>query len=370
MARIVIGMSGGVDSAVAAWLLKQQGHEVIGVTLRTWDRESSRCCNVADARLTAQTMDIEYHVINCAADFKRKVEDPFVESYLRGITPNPCVTCNRDIKWEWLIYAANIFHAEAVASGHYVSKVQMDNGRYTLRQARDEKKDQSYMLYCLTQEQLAATIFPLGGLTKQEVRQIADEAGLPSAQNADSQEVCFVSQDNYADFIKEHSPENTLGVGNFVDDTGKILGRHQGIIHYTVGQRKGLGLALGYPAYVKNIRADTKEVVISEEAGIYRDAISCENTKFLSISGLPEGSSLKAMVKIRYHHKGVLALVESCGKDRVLIRFESPARAPAPGQSAVFYDENKCVIGGGIIQQESPSETDTGGIKDANKNSS
>lgn len=352
MKRIIIGMSGGVDSAVAALLLKQKGFDVIGVTLRTWDGAGSRCCKIDVARMTARAIGIPYHVINCASDFKRKVEKPFAESYLKGITPNPCVLCNREIKWEWMLYAAHVFQAEAVAAGHYAILVRLENGRYTIRKAKDRKKDQSYMLYRLTQEQLAKTVFPLGELTKEEVRHIARDMSLPAAESADSQEICFVTQGRYTDFIRAQFPDENPVKGNFTDGNGRILGRHNGIAHYTAGQRKGLGLALGYPVYVKSILPETNEIVVDREENLYRNEIICGDVHFLSIPGILEGERIKAEVKIRYRHKGEEAFIEKHGSHTVRVRFNTPVWAPAPGQSAVFYDDRQCVIGGGIILPE------------------
>jgi len=352
MARILVGMSGGVDSAVAALLLKQAGHEVVGVTLRTWESGGSRCCAIDEARDTARVLGIPYHVLNCASDFERKVERPFVEQYLQGVTPNPCVLCNPAIKWEWLLYAANVFQADVVASGHYASVVRKGSGRFTIRQAADRKKDQSYMLYRLTQDQLAKTVFPLEALSKEKVRHIAGCAGLPSAKRTDSQEVCFVTQDGYADYIRAHAPEKASKPGNIVDEAGRILGTHRGLLHYTVGQRRGLGLALGHPVYVKSLRPETNEVVIAEEKGLYCDAVICGDLQFLSIPGISDGETIRATVKVRYLHTGTEASIAACGTDRVRIRFDDPVRAPAPGQSAVFYDREQCVIGGGILLPE------------------
>ena len=351
MSRIVVGLSGGVDSAVCAYLLKEQGHDVVGVTLRTWDHAGSRCCDIDSARETADYLGIEYHVVYCAPDFKNKVEIPFIQNYICGITPNPCVICNREIKWEWMLYAAGVYKADLIETGHYVKLVKKENGRYAVQCAKDERKDQSYMIYRLTQDQLKKTVFPLGDLTKQEVRKIAKDIGLSSYDKADSQEVCFVSNNDHADYIKKRSSENVPPIGNFVDETGTILGKHKGIIHYTVGQRKGLGLSLGQLMFVKEIRSQTNEIVVSDEKSIYKDEILCSDLNFMSIPGIRCDNSVRAAVKIRYHHNGTMASIYPIGDDTVLIKFDEPVRAPAPGQSAVFYDESKVVIGGGIIKK-------------------
>ena len=352
MKRVIVGMSGGVDSAVAAYLLKQQGCDVIGVTLRSWvssDGEDSRCCEIDDARATAQAIGIEYHVFNCVSAFNDKIIKAFIDDYLHGLTPNPCVICNREIKWERMLYYANVLQADYVATGHYASIVELENGRYTVRKALHSEKDQAYMLYRLTQEQLAKTLMPLGTYSKKEVRRIAEEAGITVASKPDSQEICFVTDGNYADFIKEHADEKVPAEGSFVDGTGKVLGTHKGIIHYTVGQRKGLGIAFGHPVYVKKLCADRNEVVLGTKEEIRCRAIICRDLNFMSIPEPLPGQKIDCQVKVRYRHAGQAALLEKIGEDRVKVTFEKPVRSAAPGQSAVFYDESGCIIGGGII---------------------
>ena len=350
--RVIVGMSGGVDSAVAALLLKEAGYEVIGVTLRTWesdDGSESRCCEIDDARDTARKLGIDYHVFNCLSDFRRHVVTPFVDAYLHGMTPNPCVNCNRFVKWERMLYYANILGADSIATGHYASVVRLGNGRYTLQKADYAQKDQTYMLWRLTQEQLSRTLMPLGRLTKQEVRSIAEQAGLPVADKPDSQEICFVPDGSYADFIAAHAEHYKPDEGNFVDEQGKFLGRHKGVIHYTVGQRKGLGIALGEPVYVSEIRADSNEVVLGKADSLLKDEIFCRELNFLSITDLPWEKSIRANIKIRYHDGGCSGTITRTGVDTVRISFDGKVRAPAPGQSAVFYDASGCILGGGEI---------------------
>lgn len=352
MPKVIVGMSGGVDSAVTAYILKAMGYDVIGVTLRTWvggDGKESRCCEIDDAQAVAEQLDIPYYVLNCLSDFHRKVVEPFTYDYLHGLTPNPCVLCNRDIKWEGLLHAADVMGADYVATGHYASVVRLENGRYTVQKAASAPKDQTYMLYRLTQAQLSRTLMPLGRLTKEEVRRMARQVGLSVAEKRDSQEICFVTDGSYADFIETNAEGYVPRVGNFVDEQGHVLGQHKGIIHYTVGQRKGLGLALGVPAYVKEINAVTNDVVIAAEASLYRSEIVCHRLNFLSLPELPPGDTVRARVKIRYHDEGFWGTVERIGEDMVRVAFEQSVRAPAPGQSAVFYDETDCVIGGGEI---------------------
>ena len=390
MKRVLVGMSGGVDSAAAAYLLQKEGYEVCGVTLRTWDAgdgSESRCCEIDDAQRVAHRLGIRHYALNCVADFSGKVVDPFVRSYLEGQTPNPCIECNRYVKWEKMLYAAKVMEADYVATGHYAHVVRLANGRYTVKKARHAAKDQTYMLYKLSQEQLAATLMPLGDYTKEEVRRIALEAGLPVAQKPDSQEICFVTDGHYADFIEQYAEKRNReivfdnvnsrlnedsgrsagskeigdsagsgagglkvpGPGCFVDEEGNYLGTHKGITHYTIGQRKGLGIALGHPIYVKEIRAASNDVVLSDEPALFSREVLCRNVNFLSIPGMDPGQQIPAKAKIRYHHQAADALLEMQADGCVRILFDDPVRAAAPGQSAVFYDADDCVIGGGII---------------------
>ena len=354
MEKVIVGLSGGVDSAVAALLLKQAGYDVVGVTLRTWegtDGRESRCCEIDDARQTARTIGIPYYAFNCVSDFENKVVKAFVRDYLHGMTPNPCVVCNREIKWQRLLYHADVLKADYAATGHYASVVKLENGRYTVRKASHFEKDQTYMLYRLTQDQLARTLMPLGAYSKEEVREIAGKAGIQVASKPDSQEICFVTDGNYADFIRDYENGAVPGEGNYVDESGNILGRHRGIIHYTVGQRKGLGVAFGQPMYIKEIRADRNEIVLSGYDETCCKAILCHNMNFMSISEPEEGEAVRCQVKVRYRHSGQDALLEKLGEDRFKISFEEPVRFAAPGQSAVFYDKDDCLMGGGVISE-------------------
>ncbi len=354
MSKVIVGMSGGVDSAATAYLLKMTGYDVIGVTLRTWvasDGTESRCCEIDDARRVAWKLDIPYYAFNCISDFQNHVINPFISAYTSGQTPNPCVQCNRFVKWERMLYYAKVMGASHVATGHYASVIKLENGRFTVRKALHSEKDQSYMLYRLSQEQLAATLMPLGNMSKQEVRRIAEQAGLPVAAKRDSQEICFVPDGNYAKYIEDNTDMSHSDEGFFVDEEGNILGTHKGIFCYTVGQRRGLGLPLGYPAYVKRINPERNEVVVGKEESLYSREIICRDLNFLSIHGLEEKEQLRCTVKVRYHHKAQAARIEQLGQERVRVLFDDPVRAAAPGQSAVFYDENNRVIGGGIISE-------------------
>ena len=349
MEKVIVGMSGGVDSAVAAYLLKAAGYDVTGVTLRVWQSdagEDGRCCDIDDARDAAHRIGIPYYPVNCTSLFEKYVVDPFVDGYLRGTTPNPCIECNRFVKWEKLVYYAKALGAKYVATGHYASVVRNENGRFTLRRALHSEKDQTYMLYKLTQQQLAATLMPLGELSKSEVRQIAKDAQFSCAGKRDSQEVCFVTGGSYADFIEARTGK--IGDGLFVDEVGRSLGEHRGYIRYTVGQRKGLGIALGHPAYVKEIRPASNEVVIGDGTSLYSRGVICGDVNYMSVDGIGK-DGICAEVKIRYRHPGRCATVESIAPGRVRIIFDEAVTAPTPGQSAVFYDGDGCIIGGGVI---------------------
>ena len=352
MSKVVVGMSGGVDSAVAAYLLKKEGYDVIGVTLRTWestDGNESRCCEIDDARNISFKLGIPFQTHNCIKEFEEVVAKPFVEDYINGRTPNPCIECNKCVKWDKMLYVANIMQADFVATGHYANIVKLENGRYTVKRALHSGKDQTYMLYRLTQEQLSRTLMPLGNLSKDEVRAIARDVGIPVAEKPDSQEICFITRGTYADYIEENCKDGLLGEGNFVDEDGNVLGKHKGIIHYTIGQRKGLGIAFGEPMFVKEIKADTNEVVLSKEEALFTREVYCNTLNFLSIEGIKKGEKIRSKAKIRYRHDAEDAFISMYDEDTVKIEFDNPVRAATAGQSAVFYDENGCVIGGGRI---------------------
>ncbi|MCR5083634.1 MAG: tRNA 2-thiouridine(34) synthase MnmA [Parasporobacterium sp.] len=352
MAKVIVGMSGGVDSAVAALLLKEQGHEVIGVTLRTWeaeDGEESRCCEIDDARAVAMKIGIDFHTYNCVEQFKNQVVEPFMEAYAKGMTPNPCTECNRCLKWERLIHVMKVFEADYVATGHYANIVKLGNGRYSAKKAAFADKDQTYMLYRLSQEQLSHTLMPLGDISKDEVREIARKAGLSVAEKKDSQEICFVMNGSYTDFIEDNYKGELKGSGNFVDSEGKVLGQHKGIIHYTIGQRKGLGISSTQPLYVNKIDAEKNEVVLGSEELLYTDRVEVCDARFTAIEDLPEGEELKCKVKIRYRHDAKPASITKSDNGNIIIKFEDKVKSATPGQSAVFYDENDVLLGGGII---------------------
>ncbi len=354
--KVVVGMSGGVDSSVAAWLLKQQGYDVVGVTMQIWQDEDSSvvqenggCCGLSavdDARRVAWEIGIPYYVMNFRDEFKEHVMDYFVAEYLRGHTPNPCIACNRYVKWESLLHRSLAIGADYIATGHYARVDKLPNGRYALKKSVTSAKDQTYALYNLTQDQLARTLMPVGDYTKDEIRRIADEAGLPVAHKADSQEICFIPDHDYAKFIEENA-QNVPGPGNFVDKNGVILGRHEGITHYTIGQRKGLNLAMGRPVFVTEIRPETNEVVIGDGTDVFTDYLVCDRINWMSVDGL-HGEEREIVAKIRYSHKGAPCMIREIGEDRVECRFLEPVRAVTPGQAVVFYDRDY-VMGGGTI---------------------
>lgn len=350
-------MSGGVDSSVAALLLKEQGYEVIGVTMQIWQEEdgcaveeNGGCCGlsaVEDARRVAQQLDIPYYVMNFRQEFRQHVMDYFVEEYLHGRTPNPCIACNRYVKWEALLHKSLAIGADYIATGHYARIERLANGRLAIRNSVTAAKDQTYALYSLTQEQLERTLMPVGDYTKEEIRRMATEVQLPVAHKKDSQEICFIPDHDYAGFIDRQMKGHVPGPGNFVSASGQILGQHKGITHYTIGQRKGLNLSLGHPVFVTQIRPDANEVVVGTNEEVHTDSLTCSGLNFMSISDLKEPRRVRA--KIRYAHSGADCKIEKIGADRILCRFDEPVRAVTPGQAVVFYD-GEYVLGGGTIE--------------------
>ena len=354
--KVMAGMSGGVDSSVCAALLIDCGYDTTGVTLRLYDGEeyenglTRTCCSLTDAedaKAVCRKLGIPHYVFNLKEEFQKKVIQNFVEVYQRGGTPNPCIACNRHIKFGAMLQRAKTLGFEKIATGHYAT-VQLDsNGRYLLCRSADVLKDQTYVLYSMTQEQLAHTLFPLGGLTKKQVRCLAKEKGFVTAKKPDSQDICFVPDGDYASFIERYSGA-AYPRGDFVDINGNYLGMHGGVIRYTVGQRKGLGIALGKPAFVIEKNAETNTVVLGTEANLYYRRVLVKDVNWIPFDLL--SFDMQVTAKLRYSQKEQKARLIPLAENRVLLEFEEPQRAPSLGQSAVFYQDDT-VIGGGIIEK-------------------
>ena len=347
-------MSGGVDSSVAAYLLKEQGYDVIGVTMQIWqeDKEYEEreggCCSLSavdDARRVAQKLDIPFYVLNFRDSFKRNVIDYFVDEYIQGRTPNPCIACNKYLKFDELLQKAKGIGADYVATGHY-AKIEERYGRFQLIRSKDDRKDQTYALYNLTQEQLEHTLMPCGEFTKDKIREIAKEIGLDVHNKKDSEEICFIPDNNHGRYICEATP-NKVRPGNFVDKYGNVLGKHKGIVYYTIGQRKGLGLALGRPVFVTDINPVTNTVVVGPEEDIFKTDLVCKDINFISIDKLEGPMEVEA--KIRYSARPAKATISPMENGRVKVSFEDKQRAITKGQSVVFYKDD-LVVGGGIIE--------------------
>jgi tRNA-specific 2-thiouridylase len=362
---IAVAMSGGVDSSTVAAMLRAEGHNVIGLTMQLWNQRrlaghpgmpesvQGRCCSlddVYDARRVAETIGIPYYVVNHEERFEQDVVRPFVQEYLSGRTPIPCSLCNNHLKFDQLLTVAKQIGADAVATGHY-ARVEFDelHGRWLLKRPADRSKDQTYFLFGLTQEQLSRTLFPLGGMTKPEVRELARKHGLALAEKPDSQEICFVPGGDYKNFLDAYLAEQGESLpdtaGELVTTDGRVIGEHSGIHNFTVGQRKGLGVATGSPLYVLQIKGDTREVIVGEAENLYSSTLLTGRTNLISVDHLH--APMRVSVKIRHRHEPAPATIEKAGKD-VLVTFDEPQRAITPGQAAVFYDGDT-VLGGGWI---------------------
>ena len=363
---IAVAMSGGVDSSTVAAMLRAEGHEIIGLTMQLWNQRrlaghpgmpeavQGRCCSlddVYDARRVAETLGIPYYVVNHEERFEREVVRPFVQEYLSGRTPIPCSLCNNHLKFDQLLIVARQIGADALATGHY-ARVEYDEprGRWLLKRASDLSKDQTYFLFGLTQEQLSKTIFPLGEMTKPEVRELARQHGLALAEKPDSQEICFVPGGDYKTFLDAYLSEQGESLpetaGELVTTGGEVIGEHSGIHNFTVGQRKGLGVATGSPLYVIQIKGDAHQVVVGNQEELYSRTLRARRVNLISVAELQE--PMRVTVKIRHKHTGASATLEQFGGDEVLVTFDEPQRAVTPGQAAVFYDGD-VVVGGGWI---------------------
>lgn len=343
--KVLIGMSGGVDSSAAALLLINAGYSAAGVTLRLWEEENGGISkDVYDAAAVCQKLGIEHHVLDFKKQFKAAVIDKFINEYQIGNTPNPCIECNRHIKFGQMLLAANDMGYPKIATGHYAT-IKKQGDRFVVVKPKDKAKDQSYVLYSLTQEQLKSTIMPLGEFTKAEVREMAEANGLITAHKSDSQDICFVPDGDYTNFIS-----NLLGVtfseGDYVDISGKVIGRHKGMIRYTVGQRKGLGMGFGKPIYVLDKIPKENKVILGDEEGLFKKKVLVTDLNFMAISKLT--APINCEGKLRYRHNQQPCIITPVDENTLIAEFSEPQRAPTSGQAAVFYDGDT-IIGGGTI---------------------
>lgn len=351
MKRVIIGMSGGVDSSVAAALLKEEGYEVIGITLRLWDKNSEKKISkeAIDAKRVCDQLNIQHYTLDFRDEFKDKVINKFVLEYFEGRTPNPCIECNKYLKFKYLLEKAIDIDCDYIATGHYaICEYDENSDRYLLKKSKADKKDQTYVLYNLTQEQLKRVLFPLGKFNKkEEIREVAIKMGLEVAGKKDSQDICFIPDGNYKEFLKQYDKNNIIRTGNIVDLNGNILGKHTGIINYTIGQRKGLGLSMPNPTFVVNIDKEKNTVIVGEEKDLYTNELQAKNINWIMFDKL-EGT-MKVKAKTRYSAKLEDATIYMKDEDTVKAIFDNPQRAITKGQAVVFYKDDYIVGGGTII---------------------
>jgi tRNA-specific 2-thiouridylase len=345
--RALIAMSGGVDSTVAAILMQEAGYDCIGATMKLIANGGSKCCSledINDAREAAYKLGIPHYVLNYTEDFTRYVIEPFIASYERGTTPNPCIECNRYMKFSLLLHRAMELEAETLVTGHY-ARIEQSGGRWLLKKGIDPHKDQSYVLYMMSQEELSHTAFPLGELSKATVREIAASHNLSNSEKTESQDICFVDNDDYASFIESYTAKQ-YPTGDITDIDGKVLGKHRGLIRYTLGQRRGLGIACNRPVYVAAKNIETNTLVVGDESTLYSKNCNVAYLNLVACENLFQ--PVRLGIKTRYLQKESIALVEQTGNDTACVEFEEPQRAITPGQAAVFYDGD-IVVGGGTI---------------------
>ncbi len=349
--KVTVAMSGGIDSAVAALLVKNQGYDVSGATMKLCERilyggSDATLNDIDDARDICAKLGIEHRVYHLSDEFKSTVIKDFINTYMDGATPNPCIVCNRILKFGKLLDLELDCGADYIATGHYARIEQCENGRFLLKKAVDAKKDQTYMLWSLSQYQLSHTLFPLGSLTKTEIREIGAQNGFVNAHKSDSQDICFVPDGDYASFIEKELGQKYPG-GDYIDEDGKILGKHKGMIHYTIGQRKGLGISMNKHVFVIDKNAQTNTVTLADEDKLFKSKVVIKDINLIPFDRI-EGK-IRVEAKTRYSQSTSTAYAEQTGEDEITLTFDTPVRAPARGQSAVMYDGD-IVIGGGIIQ--------------------